>query len=762
MVTLVATVGTGSMDLYAQKLAEKLDVPKVHTDIYQKVARRFNIPVLCPAALNALWQDWRFIAVLNRLGGIIHLPNQHLGRYGLFLKTPYIITVHDLIRYFDLKGYGTFIHRPNLRDRFYLSLDYRGIKKAARIIAVSQTTKNDLVNHLGIPEERISVVYEGIDQQLFKPTSHRIVDYPYLLFVGSEHPRKNFGQLLRAFFKLKGERRFRDLKVVKVGKAGGREAEFRKHTLQVINELNISRDVVFVDYVAEEDLPAYYSGAECFVLPSSYEGFGFPPLEAMACGCPVIVSNVASLPEITGEAAIKVKPHDADGLAKAIRMVLSDGQLRQELVLKGLDHAQQFSWEKAARETVEVYEKVERSLGMHAPAKVAEREGEVMQKAGVCTKAVILVGGEGTRLRPLTYFVPKPMVPVLNRPFLEHTIAYLRKHGIDSIILTLGYLPEVIQGYFGDGSRLGIKLSYAIEQSPLGTAGAVKNADRYLDGTFIVLNGDIFTDIDITAMVAFHRHKRAKATIALSWVDNPCAFGVVETDDDGRVRRFVEKPSPDRVTTHWINAGIYVLEPEVLRYVPANCHYMFERGLFPHLVEIGEPVYGYASSGYWLDVGTPDKYHCLNCDLLQLKTGSALIEGLRRGETRCDSDVVIHPTAEIAGPVLIGSGCRIGEGVCIKGPVVMGQNCYVAGGASLEEAVLWDNVKVGGGASLKQCIVSSNARINGKERAINCIVIPDHVGVAQVDTPGRSTTSDRVILRSGARGERPLVPLREE
>gem|GEM_PF-80331 len=755
------------MDLYAQKLAENLNAPKLYTDIYQKVAEQFNIPAICLTALKACRQDWQFIKMLNQLGGIVHLPNQHLGRYGFFLKIPYIITVHDLIRYFDFKGYGTFIHRPNLRDKFYLSLDYKGIKKAARIIAVSQTTKHDLVKHLGIPEEHISVIYEGIDHRLFKPTSRRLMDYPYVLFVGSEHPRKNFAQLIRAFFKLKTQRRFKDLKLVKVGKAGGPEAEFRKHTLHVINELNIPGDVVFVDYVPEEDLPAYYSGAECFILPSSYEGFGFPPLEAMACGCPVIVSDAASLPEVVGEAAIRVKPHDTSSLAGAIEMVLTDEQLRQELVSKGLDHAQQFSWEKTARKTLEVYETVERSLGdMFVPARVAEEKGTLIQKTGACTKAVVLVGGEGTRLRPLTYFMPKPMVPVVNRPFLEHTIAYLKKHGTEHIILTLSYLPEVIQGYLGDDSKLGVQLSYTVEQSPLGTAGAVRNADRYLDSTFAVLNGDIFTELDITDMVAFHRHKRAKATIALSWVDNPCAFGTVETDSDGRVRRFVEKPSPDRVTTHWINAGVYILEPEVLRFVPADSLYMFEDGLFPRLLELGEPVYGYPFSGYWLDMGTPDKYRRLNCDLLQLRTRSALLEGLREDEIRCDKNVVICPTAKIVGPVVIANGCRIGEGVHIKGPVVMGQNCHVADGASIEETVLWDDVEIGGGAILKQSIVSRSVRINEDELVINRVVtpdyIPDYIRDEQVDSWGRLVPSGRVNLKTTSRGKEPFMSLREE
>lgn len=363
MVTLVATVGNRSLDLYAQKLAQNLHVAKIYSDIYQRNARLFNVPIFCRQAVKAAWGDWRFIRMLNRRGGVVHLPNHHLGRYGLFLKIPYIVTVHDLIRYFDLKGYGTYIHRPNLRDRFYLSMDYRGIKKAARVIAISETTKRDLIQHLGIPEEDISVVYLGIDHKVFSPVERRHVDYPYILFVGSEQPRKNFIGLLKAFKMLKSRHGFKDLKVVKVGMAGGREADFRKTTLQAIQELELSRDVILTDFVPLEDLPAYYSGAECFILPSLYEGFGLPPLEAMACGCPVIVSDIAALPEVTGDAAILVDPHDTKAMADALYLVLKDERLRKDLAAKGVHWARQFTWERTARETLQVYESVEGSLG---------------------------------------------------------------------------------------------------------------------------------------------------------------------------------------------------------------------------------------------------------------------------------------------------------------------------------------------------------------------------------------------------------------
>lgn len=326
----------------------------------------------------------------------------------------------------------------------------------------------------------------------------------------------------------------------------------------------------------------------------------------------------------------------------------------------------------------------------------------------VALKAVILAGGEGTRLRPHTFITPKPMLPVVNRPFLEHTIAYLKRYRVGEIVLAVSYLPEVIRGYFADGGNFDIRLTYAIEASPLGTAGAVKNAERHLDGTFVVLNGDIFTELDIADMLAFHRQKRAKATIALTRVDNPSAFGVVETDGEDRVRRFIEKPAPDQVTTDWINAGIYLIEPEVLRHVPADTYYMFEKGLFPRLIELGQPVYGYPFSGYWLDMGTPEKYLELNCDLLQSKARSALIDNV--SELGYGRGVNIHPSVKITGPVVIGDRCRIGRQASITGPAVIGADCFIGEGVRVERAVVWPGVSVGAGTTIERCIRSTGGQ----------------------------------------------------
>ena len=354
-VTLVTTLGARSMDKYSQKLAEQLSVPKIRTDIYQQIAESFNSPLLSPAAVRSLLADARFVRTLRRAGTALHLTNQHLGRYGRLLSTPYLITVHDLIRYFDHNGRGDFIQRPNRRDRSYLSLDYAGIKKAATVIAVSETTKRDLVRHLAIPEERIFVVYEGVDHALFRPVEGLRLEWPYLLFVGSEQPRKNLPTLLKALKRLKREPRFRDLKLVKVGKPGSGDAPFRRRTLAAVSELGLERDVVFTEYVPDEELVAFYSGAECFVLPSFYEGFGFPPLEAMACGCPAIVSSAGALPEVAGDAALVVDPNDERALAASVREVLSDEGTRTELSRRGLARAAAFSWQRAAAETLEVY-----------------------------------------------------------------------------------------------------------------------------------------------------------------------------------------------------------------------------------------------------------------------------------------------------------------------------------------------------------------------------------------------------------------------
>src|SRR5256885_6773800 len=234
-------------------------------------------------------------------------------------------------------------------------------------------------------------------------------------------------------------------------------------------------------------------------------------------------------------------------------------------------------------------------------------------------KGLILAGGKGTRLRPLTINTPKPVVPVANSPFLLYQVDLMRSAGIEDIILSLSYQPRKIEDLLKDGTDYGVRIRYAVEASPLGTGGAFKNAEEHIDSTSVVFNGDVLTDINLAAVVAHHKAKQAVATIVLTPVENPSAYGLVETSSDGWIQRFIEKPGPDEITCNTINAGIYVLEPSVLKYMPKGEPYSFERGLFPALLEHKEPVLSFVMDTYWIDIGTPRKYLEVHQDILSGK-----------------------------------------------------------------------------------------------------------------------------------------------
>jgi mannose-1-phosphate guanylyltransferase/phosphomannomutase len=231
-------------------------------------------------------------------------------------------------------------------------------------------------------------------------------------------------------------------------------------------------------------------------------------------------------------------------------------------------------------------------------------------------KAVVMAGGEGTRLRPLTSNQPKPMVPIVGKPCMEHIVELLGKHGFEDIVVTLAFMPQAIRGYFGAGETQGVSIRYSVEETPAGTAGSVKLAEDALDEPFLVISGDALCDIDLGALVRFHREKEALVTIGLKSVDNPLEFGIVVTDDEGRVERFLEKPSWGQVFTDTINTGIYVLDPEVLRHIPTDRPYDFSKELFPLLLEMGRPLYGFVADGYWQDIGNLDQYRQANFDAL--------------------------------------------------------------------------------------------------------------------------------------------------
>src|SRR5512138_2011529 len=232
-------------------------------------------------------------------------------------------------------------------------------------------------------------------------------------------------------------------------------------------------------------------------------------------------------------------------------------------------------------------------------------------------KAILLAGGKGTRLRPLTLHTPKPIVPIFDRPFLYYQIDLLRQiPEVDEIILSLNYQPRRIEEIFGDGSELGIKIRYVVEPAPLGTAGAIKYAGDNLTESVVVFNGDVLTQIDLAAVLALHRERKARATIVLTPVENPTAYGLVETDADGNIRRFLEKPKPDEITCNTINAGIYVLEPETFDRIPKDTPWSIERSFFPSLIERDETFVAYVYRGYWIDIGTPEKYMQVHRDIM--------------------------------------------------------------------------------------------------------------------------------------------------
>jgi NDP-sugar pyrophosphorylase family protein len=344
----------------------------------------------------------------------------------------------------------------------------------------------------------------------------------------------------------------------------------------------------------------------------------------------------------------------------------------------------------------------------------------------VTVQAVILAGGLGTRLRPLTLERPKPVVPLLNVPFLSYQLGLLGAHGVRDVILSVSHRPEAIRAIMAR-ERLGaVRLRDVVETDPLGTAGGVRNAADLVDGRVVVLNGDVLTDLDLGAMLQAHEARGAAASIYLTPVENPTAYGLVDLEPDGRVHRFLEKPGWDEVTTNTINAGVYVLERELLDWIPKGVPYSMEREFFPLLLERGVAFYGFVSPGYWLDIGTPAKYLQAQQDLLSDRLRAAVTVPGRKGpDGWLHPTATIAPTAKVRGPVAIGPDCHI-EGAAVVGPgAVLGAGCRVSAGAQVDAAVLWEEVAVGAAAHLSGCLVGRGASIGAHARVTPGAVLGD-------------------------------------
>ncbi|MCU0310371.1 MAG: sugar phosphate nucleotidyltransferase [Acidimicrobiales bacterium] len=340
-------------------------------------------------------------------------------------------------------------------------------------------------------------------------------------------------------------------------------------------------------------------------------------------------------------------------------------------------------------------------------------------------KAVIMAGGEGTRLRPLTSNAPKPLLPLVNRPMMEHVVDLLKRHGIDDIVVTVAFMANSIREYFGDGSDFGVTMTYATEETPLGTAGSVRNAKDHLTERFVVISGDVLTDVDISAIVATHDEKSAMATIGLAHVDNPLEFGIVITRDDGSIERFLEKPTWGQVFSDTINTGIFVLEPEIFDYIEEGRPVDFSGEVFPALLADGRPLYGAVTEGYWEDVGTIDSYVRAHKDILDGRVrveipGFEVRPGVWLGE---NADV--HTEATIVGPAVIGENCRVEADAVIGEYTVLGANVRIRQDAFLERTVVNDHAYLGEAVRLRGTVVGRSCDLRKGVRTEEGVVLGD-------------------------------------
>ncbi len=344
-------------------------------------------------------------------------------------------------------------------------------------------------------------------------------------------------------------------------------------------------------------------------------------------------------------------------------------------------------------------------------------------------QAIVLVGGEGTRLRPLTYGTPKPMVPIMGVPFLARTMERLYAAGIRDVILPAGYMPQAIMDYFGDGSQLNMKITYVIEDVPLGTAGALKNVEQHIHGRFFVLNGDVLTSMNLRGMIAAHEKKGGIGMLHLIRVEDPSAFGCVVHDAEGRISSFVEKPPRETAPTNEINAGTYLFEREILDFIPAGRNVSIERETFPQVIAAGKDLFAYTTDDYWMDLGKPEQYLGAHVDILE---GRMPMLDIEPGVPYfAEANVAIDPTAKIGPNVVLGSGTRVGARAVIR------------------SSVLWDHVTVGEGAVIDEAIVASRVRI-GSEAVVGKGSVIGHDAVVddgQVLQPGARLGATEPIKR---------------
>ena len=340
-------------------------------------------------------------------------------------------------------------------------------------------------------------------------------------------------------------------------------------------------------------------------------------------------------------------------------------------------------------------------------------------------KAIMLAGGKGTRLRPLTIHTPKPIVPIFERPFLHYQLDLLKKvPEIDEVVLSLNYQPRRIEEIFGDGGESGLGIRYVVEPVPLGTGGAVRYAGEALRESVVVFNGDVMTQVDLAAVIRLHRERRAKATIVLTPVDNPSAYGLVETDADGNVRRFLEKPNPDEITCDTINAGIYVLEPDTFDRIPKDVPWSIERSFFPSLIERRDTFVAHVDRGYWIDIGTPEKYQQVHRDIMDGRYRAAPF-------TNGQHTAWVSPQAKVEEGAIVEGPCFIDEGTVVKTGAriapysVVGRQCHIEEHAVIDRSIIWANTRVSQEAVVRRSILGRHCHIGRNASVEDNVVLGD-------------------------------------
>lgn len=327
-------------------------------------------------------------------------------------------------------------------------------------------------------------------------------------------------------------------------------------------------------------------------------------------------------------------------------------------------------------------------------------------------KAMVMAAGVGTRLRPLTHIIPKPMIPITNKPVLEHTLELLRRHDFEEVVINLHFYPEMIKDYFQLGQRYQLKIHYSAEKTLLGTAGGVKKAEKYFDRTFVVMSGDGLTDVDLSRVLEFHKKKKALATMVLKKVDARFDYGVTLIDQYERIEKFIEKPAWSDVFANTVNTGIYVFEPEIFDFIPKAKFFDFGRDVWPLLLEKKKPIFGYEMNSYWCDIGNLQEYKRAEREALEGKVKIKIPGKIKNKNVWIGENTFIHPQVKITGPAVIGSNCQIEKGVVIDAFTTIGNNNFIEENARLSDCILWSGVHVAKGVHLRNCVIGNQAKIS--------------------------------------------------